>query len=88
VEGPVGSEFVADNRTLLRAVRIPDEFSETPVKESPPHVSRVLFDLPDKKEGFTEEPKEINAEHLQILVAEDDPVNSRIVQKRLEKERS
>jgi PleD family two-component response regulator len=30
-------------------------------------------------------PKSLNAEHLQILVAEDDPVNSRIIQKRLEK---
>lgn len=92
LEGPRGSEFVTDNKTLLKAVRMPDEFMESPTEELPPHAaSRVLFDLPDrKKAGDTKHssastPQKQNAEHLQILVAEDDPVNSKIIIKRLEK---
>lgn len=85
-DGPAGSEFVTDNRTLLRAIRMPDEFVQSPSEETPPHIaSSVLFDIPDKVEKKIEEPKKLDAEHLQILVAEDDPVNSRIIQKRLEK---
>merc|ERR1711964_524781 len=44
-EGPPGSEFVTDNKTLLKAVRMPEEF-ESPAT---PHVaSKVLFEIPDK----------------------------------------
>ncbi|KAL2069890.1 hypothetical protein VTL71DRAFT_14569 [Oculimacula yallundae] len=85
-EGPAGSEYVTDSKTLLRAVRMPEE-AEAPVT---PHVaSKVLFEIPDKenpKELTTPtQPEKQNAEHLQVLVAEDDPVNSRIIRKRLEK---
>lgn len=84
-EGPPGSEYVTDNKTLLKAIRIPDEF--TPTEESLPHTaSRVLFDIPDKKsKPVPEEPRPQDAEHLKILVAEDDPINSKIILKRLEK---
>lgn len=83
-EGPAGSEYVTDNKTLLKAVRIPDEYAT--IEDSPPHVSRVLFDIPDRKpEQERILPKKLNSEHLKVLVAEDDPVNSRIIQKRLEK---
>jgi nitrogen-specific signal transduction histidine kinase len=84
LEGPAGSEYVTDNKTLLRAVRMPDEFAENPQEDVPSHVaSKVFFDLPDEQAQITEKPRD--ATHLQILVAEDDPVNSRIIQKRLEK---
>ena len=84
-EGPAGSEYVTDNKTLLKAVRMPDEF--TPTGGAPSHTpSRVLFDIPDKKtEQAPEEPRKLDAEHLRTLVAEDDPVNSKIIRKRLEK---
>ncbi|KUJ23074.1 putative cyanobacterial phytochrome B [Mollisia scopiformis] len=92
LEGPSGSEFVTDNKTLLKAVRMPDEFMESPTVEYPHSASRVLFDIPDKqgktnahRESTSSRPKTPNAEHLKILVAEDDPVNSKIIQKRLEK---
>jgi len=83
-EGPPGSEFVTDNKTLLKAVRMPEEF-ESPAT---PHVaSKVLFEIPDKDtdNAPAPPPKKHDAEHLQVLVAEDDPVNSRIILKRLEK---
>lgn len=87
MEGPPGSEYVADSRTLMKAVRMPDEFSETldhvSAEDVPPHVaSRVLFDIPQDNPS---PPPQQDAQHLQILVAEDDPVNSRIIKKRLEK---
>lgn len=92
-EGPAGSEFVNDNKTLLRAVRMPDEFTESSETESsaPPSTSRVLFDIPDRpknERNTSSSDKSVqmqNADHLQILIAEDDPVNSKILQKRLTK---
>lgn len=72
---------------MLRAVRMPDELSEGANGEVPPHTAtRVLFDIPDKKQTSpTVKVKPMDAEHLQVLVAEDDPINSRIIKKRLEK---
>ncbi len=86
VVGPAGSEFVTDNKTLLKAIRIPDDFVDSPVEEAPSHTaSRVSFDIPDKVGAKPDNSEKLDADHLQILVAEDDPVNSRIIQKRLEK---
>ncbi|KAH7346396.1 putative cyanobacterial phytochrome B [Rhexocercosporidium sp. MPI-PUGE-AT-0058] len=82
-EGPAGSEFVTDNKTLLKAVRIPEEFDSP----ATPHVaSKVLFEIPDRETNKTPvQAEKQDTKHLQVLVAEDDPVNSRIIQKRLEK---
>lgn len=89
VKGPAGSEYVMDNKTPLRAVRMPDEFGEDPSANVSPHVaSRVVFNIPDDGDSTASsstEPKVLDAEHLQVLVAEDDPINSRIIKKRLEK---
>jgi light-regulated signal transduction histidine kinase (bacteriophytochrome) len=86
-EGPPGTEYVQDSKTLLRAVRMPDEFRENPAEHHQDHphtASRVLFDLP-KKPAKLVEAKKPTAESLHVLVAEDDPINSRIIMKRLEK---
>ncbi|KAG9229327.1 putative cyanobacterial phytochrome B [Amylocarpus encephaloides] len=83
-EGPNCSEFVTDNKTLLRAARMPDEF----VQEEKPQLSTssVLFDIPDNSPKVAPQTsKSLDANHLQILVAEDDPVNSKIIMKRLGK---
>ncbi|TVY14078.1 Cyanobacterial phytochrome B [Lachnellula arida] len=85
LEGPAGTEFVTDNGTFMKAVRMPDEFNST--GGSPVHApSRVLFNIPDKKtEQIPEGSEKLDAEHLQVLYAEDDPVNSKIMRKRMEK---
>lgn len=88
-EGP-GLANVADSKTPIRPIRLPGETSTgSPESEFPPRESelsartpsRVLFDIPD--ENMRAEPP--NAEGLQVLVAEDDPINSKIIKKRLEK---
>lgn len=84
IEGPPGVEYIKDSRSTLRAIRMPNEFSQGEDEAQPHTASRVLFDLPDRP-SETEEPRQQTADHLQVLVAEDDPVNSRIIKKRLEK---
>jgi len=86
-QGP-GLANVKDSKTPVRPVRITGETSlGSPGTELPPPdisartPSRVIFDLPDR--STKQEP--LNAEKLRILVAEDDPINSKIIQKRLEK---
>ncbi|TVY35366.1 Cyanobacterial phytochrome B [Lachnellula subtilissima] len=80
-----GTEFVTDNGTPMKAIRMPDEFNSP--GGSPAHTaSRVLFNVPNEKtEQLPEESKNLDAEHLQVLYAEDDPVNSKIMRKRMEK---
>ena len=88
-EGP-GLATVTDSKTPIRPIRMPGETSTgSPESEYPPRESdlsartpsRVLFDIPDNI-ARVEPP---NADRLQVLVAEDDPINSKIIKKRLEK---
>ena len=85
-----GIARVTDSKTPIRPIRMLGETSTgSPESEHPPREpellartpSRVLFDIPDEKSRV--EPP--NAERLQVLVAEDDPINSKIIKKRLEK---
>lgn len=94
VEGPAGSEFVRDSKTLLKAIRMPDEYFDEKYEPISDGSSRVLFDLPETQpetesdpltQGHAPEARKLDAQHLQVLVAEDDPVNSKIIIKRLEK---
>lgn len=83
-EGPAGSEYVTDNKTLLKAVRMPEEYD--PPSQTPSSATKILFEFPEKPaREAVKKPKRLDAQNLQVLVAEDDPVNSRIISKRLEK---
>jgi light-regulated signal transduction histidine kinase (bacteriophytochrome) len=84
IDGPPGTEYIKDSKTTLRAIRMPNEYSQGEDGAQPHIASRVLFDLPGRPRK-TEQPRQQTADHLQVLVAEDDPVNSRIIKKRLEK---
>ena len=88
-EDSPGIFTVADSKTPIKPIRMPGETtvesstSEVPSRPLPPGTpSRVLFDISNRPE---QQPEPLNAEKLQILVAEDDPINSKIVKKRLEK---
>jgi signal transduction histidine kinase len=76
-----GEEKVADSRTPIKPVRVTED-DYLSCRPSPRPTSKVLFDFPD--EAKTIDPQ-ITTENLHVLVAEDDPINSKIVQKRLEK---
>lgn len=76
---PHGDLFMFGSKTPVRSSPMPVENSS----EFPPRTpARVLFEIPDK----TLKPVSfLTTEDLHILVAEDDPINSKIVKKRLEK---
>ena len=85
-----GLSLVTDSRTPIRPIRMLGETTTgSPDSENPPRGSepstrtpaRVLFGVPNKSVGV--DPP--NADRLQVLVAEDDPINSKIIKKRLEK---
>jgi light-regulated signal transduction histidine kinase (bacteriophytochrome) len=82
-----GEEQIASSGVPLKAVRMPDEgLSPT---ETENHSGPILVELEESTEQVPEEtvasPEPLTGEHMRVLVAEDDPVNSRIVKKRLEK---
>ena len=83
-----GQMMVTDQGTPLRPVRIPDEaeLSSYPMSPTAKSKSRVSFDSSaDKKAGSSETPASSSDGKLRVLVAEDDPINSKIISKRLEK---
>ena len=79
-----GQSSIADSKTPIRPVRVPSDVvggaaaglggSRTPAK--------VLFDV--EPEGQAQS-VHLSGNNLRVLVAEDDPVNSKIIKKRLEK---
>lgn len=81
-----GEERVTDSGVPIRAVRVLDDEDGSPIDTRPRQAS-VLGVVVDKSAHITppEEPENLTAEHMRVLVAEDDPVNSRIVKKRLER---
>lgn len=95
VSSPGQGTVVGQGRPI-RPVRVPDEPG---VPLSPQIINRPLSGPPSFSSGHSTELKELpeqkvppqssdpvlDAEHMRVLVAEDDPVNSRIIKKRLEK---
>lgn len=87
-----GSIDVKDTKTPLKAVRIPDEYQDMP--SSRPQVSdqsRVLFELASNRsqqsrsESVTSGATTTDGTSLRVLIAEDDPINMKILTKRLER---
>lgn len=78
-----GEESINSSRTSLKAIKMPDEVG-SPIN-SHSETGSVLGEIYDEPEKLTASLSDLSAEHMRVLVAEDDPVNSRIVQKRLEK---
>ncbi|WDK22370.1 hsp90-like protein [Colletotrichum graminicola] len=92
----VGFVSVMDAKTPVRAVKVPDTYFEQPSKVQESESSRVLFEVHDHpKDPGTSDAGTIGTApsvvlgadntKLQVLIAEDDPINSKILRKRLEK---
>lgn len=80
-----GQASVVDSRTPIKPIRVSggDGTSTSSPEATPRSANRVLFASPDKPPEQVSHPP--TADHLHVLVAEDDPINSKIIKKRLEK---
>jgi light-regulated signal transduction histidine kinase (bacteriophytochrome) len=80
-----GRASVMDQGRPIKAVRVPEETDDVPpaAQDQPQESSRVLGEHQEVPPDTTDEAP--TADHMRVLVAEDDPVNSRIIKKRLEK---
>ncbi|KAL8630044.1 hypothetical protein Q9189_004239 [Teloschistes chrysophthalmus] len=77
--GP-GEAAIYDSKTPVRSIRVPgSSYHGTAAATASRTPSRVLFDVPNRPQSPP------NTDHLNVLVAEDDPVNSKIMKKRLER---
>lgn len=82
-ESVQGESFVSGLMTPITPTRILDEANRVlPAQELSPTYVRFPFDASNQAIKLTELPK---GKNFHILVAEDDPINSKIVKKRLEK---
>jgi signal transduction histidine kinase len=84
-EGPApGEPLVGESRTPIRPARIPPEVARgNPFSGQSRAPASFLFDGLSK---FIQQPKATEGQALHVLVAEDDPINSKIMKKRLEKQ--
>lgn len=73
-----GQETIKNCRTPLTPVRMGGGSFSPPKRLSPRVSSKILFNIHNEPVGEMEP-------HLRVLVAEDDPINSKIMKKRLEK---
>ncbi|KAF4979568.1 hypothetical protein FZEAL_4272 [Fusarium zealandicum] len=88
-----GQAEVKDSKTPIRAVKVPDEYSDMPSQPQPNESSGVLFEIKNNQstpKAGTESVTSTSTyateqQHLQVLVAEDDPINMKILRKRLER---
>ncbi|RVX67364.1 hypothetical protein B0A52_09145 [Exophiala mesophila] len=82
-----GQTPISDSGMPLRPVRVPDQSLEQ--SESGKKGPRVAFshepDLMSPLSDMADKDRFISGDKFSILVAEDDPINSRIMKKRLEK---
>ncbi|KAI1301045.1 hsp90-like protein [Xylaria venustula] len=89
-EAQAGMYPVQGSKTPLKPVKIPDDYFDQPSQPQTNPSSRVLFEIPEtppKADGATKAnaPANDKPEKLRVLIAEDDPVNMKILTKRLEK---
>lgn len=77
-----GTFNVEGQSVPIKSIRMPDELASPVPRDEPTSAPRVLGDVVDMPDDTDEPP---TADHMRVLVAEDDPVNSRIIKKRLEK---
>jgi light-regulated signal transduction histidine kinase (bacteriophytochrome) len=86
-----GESAVRDQGVPIKSIRVPEDHVPSSAQDRPSSVPADLDRLPEQsspvmpKDGSVTSDTPANAELLRVLVAEDDPVNSRIIQKRLEK---
>lgn len=81
---------VRGSNVPVKPVKMPDDYSDQITAPQNAQSSRVLFELPqdpsqEKDEIKPKAPANAKTDKLRVLIAEDDPVNMKILTKRLEK---
>ena len=87
VERP-GESIVMDQGTPIRPVRVPDDVVISSSRDDVSEISSTSASstlAAPSRERIADSASSISADHMRVLVAEDDPVNSKIIKKRLEK---
>lgn len=97
---PVGVAYVTDSITPIRPVKIPDEYHDQPERPAQPsETSGILFEVGDDpqpgttrigtpattNDGNVHKAAQPTSAKLEVLIAEDDPINMKVLRKRLEK---
>ncbi|PFH57992.1 hypothetical protein XA68_14303 [Ophiocordyceps unilateralis] len=84
-----GTEEIRDSKTPLRAIKVPDEYKDM---ETAPQESRVLYEVdedsgrrPCRSKSIVSAATTDASNGLRTLVAEDDPINMKLLSKRLQK---
>lgn len=81
-----GEEKVADSGMPIKALRMPENAMSKPLQRTKAGSGRVMFEEP---EDLVQSPQPrsdpLSTSRYSVLVAEDDPINSKIMKKRLEK---
>ncbi|KJZ73183.1 hypothetical protein HIM_07380 [Hirsutella minnesotensis 3608] len=86
-----GTTEVRDSKTPIRAIKVPEDFQEMPPQPQHDEGSRVLFEVSSDHGSKTAtaqgagECQKPDTSSLRTLVAEDDPINMKILSKRLER---
>lgn len=85
-----GKLYIADTKTPVRPIKVPDEYTEAPPLPQTGESSGVLYEVTDKPKPEEQKsppkaPAKAPQDNLRVLIAEDDPINMRILRKRLEK---
>lgn len=83
-QGVPGEQNLTSSGVPMRALKMPDHFDETSAPEPPPR-GAILGQLPEQPDQHEANSQALSPKNMRVLVAEDDPVNSRIIKKRLEK---
>lgn len=85
-----GTADIRDSKTPLRAIKVPEEFKDMPAPGHSGDQSRVLFEL--SGESHRRPPSRTvtssgsaDTRSVRALIAEDDPINMKILCKRLER---
>ena len=87
-----GTAPVRDSKMPIRPVKIPDEYTDMPQRPQVGDQSGVLYEIPSEPRSRTNTESVTSGtttgdgqQPLKVLVAEDDPINMKIIRKRLER---
>ncbi|EQK97770.1 ATPase-like, ATP-binding domain protein [Ophiocordyceps sinensis CO18] len=86
-----GTADVRDSKTPVRAIKVPEEYQDIPAPGHAGERSRVLFELTNerahkpKPSNNVASPRVADTSSIRTLIAEDDPINMKILRKRLER---